>query len=54
MSCKVEIIENKDPIVPLEANKSSIRDLFNDLLNKTKGFEVSDYCKSFVKKVQAQ
>ena len=54
MSCKVEIIENKDPIVPLEANKSSIRDLFNDLLNETKGFKVSDYCKSFVKKVQAQ
>ena len=30
---KVEIIERKDPIVQLEASKSSIKDLFNDLLN---------------------
>ena len=33
MSCKVEIVERKDPIVQLEASKSSIKDLFNDLLN---------------------
>ena len=33
MSYKVEIIERKDPIVQLEASKSSIKDLFNDLLN---------------------
>ena len=51
MSYKVEIIERKDPIVQLEASKSSIKDLFNDLLNETKGFK---YCKSFVKKIQAQ
>ena len=38
MSYKVEIIEKKDPIVQLEASKSSIKDLFNDLLNETKGF----------------
>ena len=38
MSCKVEIIERKDPIVQLEASKSSIKDLFSDLLNETKGF----------------
>ena len=36
---KVEIIERKDPIVQLEASKSSINDLFNDLLNETKGFK---------------
>ena len=36
MSCKVEIIERKDPIVQLEASKSSIKDLFSDLLNETK------------------
>ena len=36
MSYKVEIIEKKDPIKQLEASKSSIKDLFSDLLNKTK------------------
>ena len=39
MSYKVEIIEKKDPIKQLEASKSSIKDLFNDLLNETKGFK---------------
>ena len=38
MSYKVEIIEKKDPIKQLEASKSSIKDLFSDLLNETKGF----------------
>ena len=37
MSYKVEIIEKKDPVVQLEARKSSIKDLFNDRLNETKG-----------------
>ena len=39
MSYKVEIIEKKDPIVQLEPSKSSIKDLFSDLLNGTKSFE---------------
>ena len=39
MSYKVEIVERKDPIVQLEASKLSIRNLFNDLLNETKGFK---------------
>ena len=39
MSYKVEIIEKKDPIIQLEASKLSIKDLFNDLLNETKGFK---------------
>ena len=39
MSYKVEIIEKKDPIKQLEASKSSIRDLFSDLLNETKSFK---------------
>ena len=39
MSCKVEIIERKAPIVQLEGRKSSIKDLFSDLLNETKGFK---------------
>ena len=39
MSYKVEIIEKKDPIKQLEASKSSIKRLFSDLLNETKGFK---------------
>ena len=39
MSYKVEIVEKKYPIIQLEASKSSIKDMFNDLLNKTKGFK---------------
>ena len=38
-SYKVEIVEKKDLIVQLEASKSSIKDLFNHLLNETKGFK---------------
>ena len=37
-SDKVEIVDKKDSIVQFEASKSSIKDLFNDLLNETKGF----------------
>ena len=29
----------KDPIVQLEAGKLSTKDLFSDLINKTKGFK---------------
>ena len=36
---KVEMIENKDPINQLQASKSSIKDLFSDLLNETKRFK---------------
>ena len=38
MSYKVELAEKKDPIKKLEASKSSIKDLFSDLLNETKSF----------------
>ena len=38
-SYKVKIVDKKDLIVQLEASKSSIKDLFNDLLNETKGFK---------------
>ena len=38
MSYKVEVIKRKDPIVQLEVSKSSIKGLFSDLLNETKGF----------------
>ena len=37
MSCKAELVEKKDPITQLEASKSSIKDLFSDLLNEAKG-----------------
>ena len=39
MSYKVKVIEKKDPIKQLETSKSSIKDLFSDLLNETKGFK---------------
>ena len=54
MSYKVEIIERKDPIVQLEASKSSIKDLFSNLLNETKGFKYQITVKVLLKKIQAQ
>ena len=50
MSYKVEIIEKKDPIVQLEASKSSIKDLFSDLLNETKSFKYQITVKVLLKK----
>ena len=40
MSYNVEIVDKKDVIIQLEASKSSIKDLFIDLLNETRGFRV--------------
>ena len=39
MSYKVETVKRKDPIVQSEASKLSIKNLFSDLLNETKGFK---------------
>ena len=39
MNYKVRITEKKDRILQLEASKSSIKDMFSDLLNETKGFK---------------
>ena len=50
MSYKVEIIEKKDTIVQLEASKSSIKDLFSDLLNEIKGFKYQIMVKVLLKK----
>ena len=50
MSYKVGIIERKDPINQLEASKWSIKDLFNDLLNETKGFKYQITLKVLLKK----
>ena len=47
---KVEIIERKDPLVQSEASKSSIKDLFNDLLNETKAFKYQITVKVLLKK----
>ena len=38
-SYKVEVVDKKDPLVQLEVSKSSIEDLFKDLLNGMKGFK---------------
>ena len=50
MPYKVEIIERKDPIVQLEASKLSIKDLFSDLLNETKGFKYQITVKVLLRK----
>ena len=38
-SYKAEIVDSKDPLAQLEASKSSIEDLFKDLLDEMKGFK---------------
>ena len=50
MLSKVEIIKRKNPIVQLEASKSSIKNLFNNLLNESKGFNYQITVKVFLKK----
>ena len=35
----VKIVDHKDPLAQLETSKSSIKDLFTDLLNEMKGFK---------------
>ena len=49
-SYKVEIIERKDPIVQLEASKLSIKNLFSNLINETKGFKYQITLKVLFKK----
>ena len=53
MSYKVEIVDKKDVIVQLEASKSSIKDLFNDLLNETRGFKYQITVKVLLKKYKS-
>ena len=43
-------VDKKDLIVQLEASRSSIKDLFNDLLNKTRGFKYQITVKFLLKK----
>ena len=50
MSCKVEIIEKKDPNLQLKPSKLIIRNLLSDLLNETKGFKYQITVKILLKK----
>ena len=50
MSYLIEKVEKKDSIVQLKASKPSIKDLFNDLLNGTKGFKYQITVKVLLKK----
>ena len=51
MIYKVEKTEGKDPIKQLEASTSSIKHLFSDLLNETKGFKYQITLKVISKKL---
>ena len=53
MSYKIEIVERKDPIVQLEASKSSIKDSLGNVLNKTKGFKYQITLKVLLKKTSS-
>ena len=53
MSYKVEIIDRKNLIVQLEASKSSIKDLFSDLLNEKKDFKYEITVKSLLKNTRS-
>ena len=53
MSCKVEIIDKKVPIVQLEASNSSIKNLLNDLFNETKGCKYQITVKVLLKKIKS-
>ena len=49
-SHRTEIIDLKDPLVQLEPNKSSIKDLFKDLLVETNGFKYQITMKVLLRK----
>ena len=49
-SYRTEIIDLKDPLVQLEPNKSSIKDLFKDLLVETNGFKYQITMKVLLRK----
>ena len=53
MSYKVEIIDRKDLIVQLEASKSSIKDLFSDLLHEKKDFKYEITVKVLLKNTRS-
>ena len=54
MSYKVEMGEKKDPANQLEAGKTSIKDLFKDLSDETKGFKYQITQKVQLKKYKSE
>ena len=50
MSYKFKLVEKKDPLIQLEAGKTSIKDLLNDILNETNGFKYEITVKILLKK----
>ena len=54
MSCKVKLVEKKDPLIQLDASKTSIEDLFNDLSDETKDFKHQVTVKILLKKYKAR
>ena len=50
MSYKTEIVEQKDPILQLEASKMSMKGLPSVLLNERKAFKYQITVKFFLKK----
>ena len=51
-SCKVEIVERKDPVVQLETSKLSIKNLFSNLINEMKCFKYQITVKVLLKKIE--
>ena len=50
MSYRFELVEKEDPLIQLETSKSSIKYLFNDLLDEKKGFKYQITLKVELKK----
>ena len=50
MSYKVELVEKEDPLIQLEASKTSIKDFCKDLLDEAKGFKYQITVKILFKK----
>ena len=50
MRYNVELVEKKDPLIQLEASKSSIKDLFEDLLDEINSFKYQITVKAFLRK----
>ena len=53
MTYNVELIHEKDPLSQLEASKSSIKDLLNDFLGKTKSCKYQIIVKLLLKNTKA-
>ena len=50
MSYKVELVGKKDPLIQLEASKTTIKDLFKSILDEIKGFKYEITVKAFLRK----